>query len=264
MSQKIIKRLYVSSDALFDLRQGTLATIDPDFAASVTTKKDYYTRVEDLFYSNDKAPNTDEPYGGLDKECFNSILNIHKEVVIRNSIMTKILELVVSLYGAFAKQAISTPTLTGVEIIFNLHPFNFTDEEINEIFECIRLRLGNACNFTIVNINIENITISDLKENYVALIMYDYTNWLNHILNDKTEKSKLHDLVNVGLYVPRIFTSRKFTTEEEAEFTRNNTNGFKFMQDVIEPFINIQFVPIAFYCVNLPTNLPEYLTNVNY
>ena len=97
MSQKIIKRLYVSSDALFDLRQGTLATIDPDFAASVTTKKDYYTRVEDLFYSNDKAPNTDEPYGELDKECFNSILNIHKELVIRNSIMTKILELVVSL-----------------------------------------------------------------------------------------------------------------------------------------------------------------------
>ena len=254
MTQPIIKKIYVSLDALFDLRQGTLTLIDPDYAIAVTSVPEYFTRDIDLFATNIPAKGSDKPMGPLAREIYEKVFEAKKDEILKNSLMTKMLSFITPLYQQFSKQAILTPFLSSVEIDVNTYPFNLSDDEISTLLACLAEHLGNACTITIINIPIKDLTVGYVKENYLALIMYEYTTWFNE--HDKYIRKGL--LKEVGLYIPKLFTVRRLTVAEEDEFKKKKTTSFEFTSKMMAPFIVMQFLPTALYSVNLPINLDKY------
>lgn len=254
MAQPIIKKLYLASDALFDLRQGTLATINTEFAADVTTNKSYYFRETDEFSSDAIDLETNAKLGTLSKEVYSKVYEQFKDRVIRNSVMTKILPFVHTLCREFIRQTASTPFLSGFELDVNLYPFTFSHEETTELLECLVEILGTSFKINIINLSPENMSLEYVRNNYTALIMYDYSTWLNL----HTEQLQKKPLAEVGLYVPKLYFIRTLTDEEARELKKNKTDLFEFMSRLLSPFFVIQHLPIAMFCANIPSNLDEY------
>jgi len=103
MANKTLKKVYLSLDALFDLRQGTLNCISPEFAAEVTSSETYFIREIDQFETATLGP--------LSPVIYKKVFEKHSNLILRNSLMTKILTFVHSLFREFFKQAINTPFL---------------------------------------------------------------------------------------------------------------------------------------------------------
>ena len=144
MTQPIIKKIYISLDALFDLRQGTLTLIDPDFALAVTSDSNYFTRDTDDFTTTVCKKGTETPMGTLDRKVYTKVFDQYKEAVLKNSLMTKILSFLIPLYKEFSKQSILTPFLSSIEIDINIYPFILSDEEITVLLACLIEHLGTV------------------------------------------------------------------------------------------------------------------------
>ena len=254
MTQPIIKKIYISVDALFDLRQGTLTLIDPDYAVAVTSVPSYYTRDIDNFSTDVPKAGSLTPMGPLAREIYDKVFTSRRDEILRNSLMTKMLSFLTPLYQEFSKQAILTPFLSSIEIDVNINPFSLSDEEISVLLSCLSEHLGNACTITIVDIPVKELTVEHIKEHYLAMVLYEYTTWFNE--HDKSIQKGL--LKEVGIYVPKLFTLRRLTVAEESEFKKKKTTSFEFTSKLMAPFIVMQFLPIALYSANLPTNLDEY------
>jgi hypothetical protein len=246
MSKLLIKKVYLSADALFDLRQGTLAYIDLDYSIDVTTKPSYYNREEDLFEST--------TMGKLDKELYNRIRSERQDNIVRLSMTTAIFEFLLSLCAEYKKQAILTPFLSDIEIEVNLYPFVFSDNEKDEILKCILEKTSSSFNVTLVNLSPDDMSVEYVRNNYVAMIMYEYAEWYNaHV-----EAIQKTPLIEVGIYIPKLYFLKKPDEKDLVDFKKHNTNPFDFMAQALSAFTVIQYLPISFYCANTPLNLSEY------
>lgn len=246
MAHKTIKKVYLSLDALFDLRQGTLNCISPAFAAEVTSSEKYFTRDLDLFET--------EEMGALSHEIYKNVFTQNKNLILRNSMMTKILPFVHSLFREFFKQAINTPFLSGVELEINTYPFLLSPLEENTILECVVSHIGVNYSISLVNLSPSALSPDVIRENYVAVIMYDYVEWFN---THGATVAKI-PMREVGFYLPKLFFGRRFTKEELAEFAKMKTDPFDFFATALAPLTVIQHLPISLYSVNIPENLPKY------
>ena len=243
---KIIKKVLLSSDALFDLRQGTLTRINSEFAVDVTTDKSYFIRNQDLFSC--------KKYGTLDKELYSKIYSAYKDEIIRSSIMTAILPFTHSLCGEYIRQAINGPVISGVELEVNLYPFEFTQAECEELLTTLVQTLGVLYPIALVSISPQELTVDLVRKDYSAIISYDYAEWFN-LHTDELKKNPLHE---TGFYVPKIYFQKVPSDEELAEFKKHKTTPFDFMTQALAPFAVIQHLPIAMYCADTPLNLEAY------
>lgn len=253
MGKKVVKKIYTSLEALFDLRQGTLTYIDVDFATAVTSEKEYFTREVDVF-STEKLAKNGTPMGALRKEIFDAVYKKHKDQILKNSLMSKVILFIADLYRQFSKQAILTPFLSSVELDINIYPFKLSEEEVSTLLECVVELMGGACTVNIIDLSESDLNVTYVKENYVAMVMYNYVDWFNLHTEDIQKRS----LTQVGLYVPKLNSIRKLTKEEMDEFKKKKLTPFEFMVNALAPFITIQFLPISTYCANIPSNLDEY------
>lgn len=254
MGTPIIRKVLVSADAIFDLRQGTLVFLNEEFAASVVSEKEYYTRDQDLFSSVKIPQGMTTPFGTLSKDTYAKLFEKNKDEIIKSSLMTKIMPFIISLYREYVKQALYTPFFSGVEIDINVFPFQFTEDEKKELLNQItELTLGE-CAINVVDIPLEDITPTYVKENYLSMVMYDYVPWFNH----HSEEIKKTPLKDIGVYVPRLYHGEVPSEEDILEFKIRKTSPFEFMTQALAPFVVLQFLPVALYCADLPHNADEY------
>ena len=247
MSQEKIAKIYVDLDSLLDTRLGTLALISTDFAFDVTTSKDYYVREEDLFQT--------EAAGKLSKELFTQVHTARRAEVVRNSLRTRIPDFVLKLATNLFFHALSTPWQSGVEVEVNSFPYVLSDEEAKELLASMAALFDANFTIRLVNKRYEDLTIEYVRENYRAMVMYTYHEWMNLHSKD-LQKKPLKDL---SLYVPRLYYIKKPTREELVEFAKNNQDVFTFHQAAMRPFVMIQHMPIALFCAHTPANLEAYL-----
>jgi hypothetical protein len=246
MANKTLKKVYLSLDALFDLRQGTLNCISPEFAAEVTSSETYFTREIDQFET--------KTFGSLSPAIYKKVFEKHGNLILRNSLMTKILTFVHSLFREFFKQAINTPFLSGVELEINTYPFILSAKEERDILECVVTHIGVNYSISLVHLSPAMLSPDVIRGNYVAVIMYDYVEWFNTHGN-AVVKVPMRD---VGFYLPKLLFGRKFTKAELNEFAKMKTNPFDFFATAMAPLTVVQHLPIALYSVNVPANLPKY------
>ncbi len=247
MNPSLCRKIYIASDALWDLRQGTLAKIDTSFAVSVTASPSYYTRDDDLFTVGKDT---------LDKSVYDKVYERFQHEILRMSLRTEILDFIADLCRQYIKQIIVSPFINDFEIEINTNPFDLSEDEAVVLLECLRKVFTPAIRISIKNIPLSQLTMAKINEEYAAMVLYNYHTWLNL----HTEELKKTSIQGVGLFVPRMYFAdkTKITDDLRKELKQKGKDEFDMLAEILKPFVNLQYLPIAFYCASTPINLPEY------
>jgi hypothetical protein len=242
-----VRKIYIAADSLWDLRQGTLARISPDFAARVTAQPAYYTREEDTFNFKGQT---------LEKSIYERVFARFKKEILKCSLRTEIVSFVLPLCKQYMTQAFVTPFLADFMVQINMYPFELSQSEREEIAQVMSEALGGSIKVEVVYIPLEDLTIERVNDTYASMVMYNYHPWLNC----HTEEMKKTHLRDVGLFVPRLyFADRKqLTAEIEDDLKKKGKDIFDMFAEIMTPYVVMQFLPIALFCASTPLNKPEY------
>lgn len=241
-----LRKIYIASDALWDLRQGTLTKINAAWAAEVTSQTSYYTRDEDKFAT---------PNDALSPEVYARVFEKYKHQILSLSLRTEILSFVLELCGQYVKQIGTTPFLSAFELEINTYPFTLSDEESKVLLDCLVAELTDFTTIRLAHITPAQLTIAKVKEEYASMVLYNYHDWLNL----HTEELKTVNLKEVGLYVPRMYFANKaeLTDDFRRELKKRGKDEFELLAEVLKPFVHLQFLPVALYSASTPVNTPE-------
>lgn len=241
-TQQNPNNIYITLDSLLDTRLGTLIKINNKFAFNVSNNEKYYNRQIDDF--------EDDELGSLSKDNYDKVYSTFKNEIIHLSLKTKMYKFLKELCGILLEKTIATPYGSDIEVHVNIHPFNLNDEEIKLLSKAISFHLNNLYSVKIINISLEDLNCKHVKENYCAMIMYNYGEWMNlHQLQMQKREVK-----NVALYIPRINFVRLLTEEEVKDCTTDQGDIFDTLSIIVREFITMQFLPISLYCADLPIN----------
>jgi hypothetical protein len=236
------KKVYVDIQSLLDLRMGALVTISPEFAFALSEDFSYYDRKVEKFGS--------ESLGYLDKKNYDAVCNKYKTEILKNSILTKAHLFVLDLCCTFAEKEMGTPTAVPIEISVNTYPYAFTQKEINELILCLTQYLGNIFAITVNCTDLKNLSVSDIADNYLAMVMYNPKPWLDAHARVLQRGSAKH----VKLYTPRVNHIREFTEEENKQLKRTGQDLFEITKLALAPAIGIEYIHMSVFCVDTDTN----------
>lgn len=239
--------VYVSLDSLMDTRLGLLTCLSTDFAFEVSMDERYYNRQEDVFST--------EKHGTLSKQRYAEAFAAAMDQVVRNSIRTRMFEFIEELMSKLFFEILSKPFHSSVGLEINTWPYVLNDEEATAIMDSVVTLFEGRFNVSLITRDPKTITAPMAAERYRAMVMYSYDEWLN-THNDDIQKKVLFD--QTGLYVPTLYQGYIPTSNELAEFAKNNTNPFAMLTKVLSPFVTIQYLPVALYCAAIPANKPEF------
>lgn len=247
-AEPIIRKIHIAADALWDLRQGTLTRISPKVAFDITSKRAYYERDTDVF---------GEPGNTLRLETYKGVFERFGDQIVRMSVHTAILQVVIDLCKELTKQVMASPFLDDFGIEVNLHPYEFDEAEMREIMRSLRAALGDELSIELVSIPPEQLTVEHARNNYAAMFMYNYLEWLN-MHTKQLEKTHLKE---VGLFVPKIYfdPDKKAAIDEatKEELKRRGQDAFEAYSSFLGVMINIQFLPVSFFSAMTPANTPD-------
>lgn len=243
---KKIRKIYIAADALWDLRQGTLTRIKPEFAVAVTSHPSYYMRDVDHFAVGEERLNPD---------IYQAVFERYKHEILRCSLRTEILDFLRALCRQYMKQSIATPHLQDFAVEVNSYPFVLSEEEQALLLTSMREALGGTIEVSVVYIPWPELTLERVRSTYSAMVMYQYHSWLN-LHNDELKK---RPLMEVGLYVPRLYFADKnqITDEIRRELKKRGKDEFEIFSDVLNPFVGIQFLPVSLFSAATPVNVPS-------
>lgn len=247
--QNNVAKIYVAIDCLMDMRLGALTLLDDKVAFEISTKDQYYLREEDLFSSPLR--------GVLSKEILNKLLKQKADLILRNSLRTKMHRFVHDLALTLKEQSRCTPYHTDMAIEVNVYPCTLTQLEGEALLEMLRITIGENFSISLVTKSESELTYRYVKENYRCMVMYNYYDWMN-LYNQDIKKSPLKDTC---FYIPKLYFGTPPTKEQLEELSKHNTNPFSFMEEAMKPLAPIQFLPIALYCADIPMNKEIYSKN---
>lgn len=240
------KRIYVDIATLFDLRQGGMTLIDFEFAAKVTAADSYYVRDEDMFAT--------EEHGSLSKELLKEVIATRRVEVLKASLMTKmpsfIKQLYASLVGANAKQSVEM----ALSVDVNIYPFSLSESEKEVLKECVFESLDKLMPVYIIDKPATLLPAEQVGETYVGMIFYEYGEWVNS--QEKTYNSK--HMKNTVLYVPRLFFGGKPKAAILSELNSKHIDPFEMWERAYASLLRINYIPSAFFSVDLPSNKSEF------
>ena len=235
-------KVYLSADALFDLRLGTLVTISTDFALELTKDGKYFHRSSDIFSTPE--------FGELDKEIYDKVFESRKSMVLKNSLVTRILPFVVNLLVELLKQNDLLHVKKSIELDINTYPFTLSDEEAKELLTLIVGKMGKVVSINLIHLSDQELTPDYVVDNYVAMVMYKYHDWFN-LYNEEVKTRKLS---GVGFYLPRVNFISEFTEEQKEKLRKNKADIFEIFAKAMRYFAMIQFAPVYLYSADLPNN----------
>ncbi len=233
---------------MLDLRQGTLSKISQDFAAEVTTQIDYYIRERDLFTSPES--------GTLEKGLYDQVFDLFKNEIVSMSLCTRIFKFV----KQFCNRTIAINAAAGVQmdlsLYVNTYPFNLQPDELTDLHTTVSAMFDHELDVEVVSHDPKQLTFQTAERDFIAVVMYDVVDWFNSQEQSWRSGAKLK---TCAIYVPRRFLTEP---DEQAlkEFERRDIDPFDFVQHTYINYVDLNFLPMSFFCVDLPSN-PENLTD---
>lgn len=246
-AKKQVRKIYLASDAMWDLRQGTLTRISPEFAAAVTSEESYYTRDQDVFTVGGET---------LRADIYEGVRKRYAQEIVRMSLRTTIFEFLRSLCKEYIKHSVITPFMDDFALQLNAYPFVFSEEEQAELVAAIKNEVGEGIPVEIVYHTLDELTPSVVRERYSAMVVYHWYEWMN-VHADALKRSPL---LEVGVYGPRVYFLDKGQIPEdlEKELAKRNTDLFHQTELTVRPVMVLQLLPVALFSAATPANKPEF------
>ena len=141
-----------------------------------------------------------------------------------------------------------------IEIEVNVYPYSFGSAVLKELKTSIQNSFGSYFNVSLIHQSWEQLALDKVRENYFGMIFYEYADWVNS-QNTALRQKPLRDTC---LYVPRLYFGNKPDPAIVEEYKKNGFDTFEQNRKALEPVLPIQYLPVAFFCLNTPQNLDEY------
>lgn len=234
------KFILIDLDCLLDTRQGTLLTISPEAAYEITSKEDYHARESDEF--------TSEEFGTLSTELYREVSERYKQEIIFKSLKTKMYLFLQELIDGYVKLALTTPHVSTITLEVNLFPYQFTETQVEYLMKALLAHLGNAAAISIVNFDIKDIPLKAISSKYESIITYSPVDWLNSRHNEL----KVGTMKELTVYLPRMNAVRALTEQERKSLSKNVSDVYKFTEMVFAGFIRLNYIPVEYYCADVP------------
>lgn len=176
MEQKLDKddsfhRIVVDLDSILDTRLATISQIDPEIAAELFNSEAYYTRASDEF-----SRITD---GRIDDQEFFSRYENRNHETLKLARPTMALDMLISLVAKMRKNAEYSPLVRGFTVEVNTWPYVFDAVGNTMLENHVAAYIGTDVSIRTVHRHPRLYTPALLKEDYSALVMYDFKAWLS-------------------------------------------------------------------------------------
>lgn len=234
------KKVMVTLDSLLDVRMGLLYTIDAEASVRLADSVLYFEREADVFRFDSRVISPDELYRAMPAKKADIL-----PFCSRTTMWRFVVELMVSMMNT---NTAGGHFEMGLEI--NTFPYVLTPEE-NKVLGEVMVELShNLFSVEVCCIPHASLTPDIVGEHYLAMVMYDPTQWFNlHERAMFTAKTAA-----VQLYVPKTHKVRELTPEENVELRKHGMTLFDAMRMLVEPIISMRFIPTRLFCLECPIN----------
>jgi len=227
--------IYVDIDALLDFRIATIASISEEAAVRIL-KNGYHERITDVF-------------DGIDESQYHDLYKRRGIETVGQSRMTSMVFILKSFIAEIANESINGMGVRA-KLTINTYPVEF-DEEVQIAYAgAMNYWLGDEVDIQFVSHSPEEFDHDKLIE-YVAVVKYEYGEWLNNVIPDLITKP----CRNTILIVPSIFFEKKLSVEEWKEESKKSFNPFEALQQQLMLLIQLNVVDTKFYSIIRPEDL---------
>lgn len=220
--------IYIDLDALLDTRLGTILKIFPAQATKVMASG-YFSR-------------TLEDFGEfIDMSVFREAYSKRDRETLRHSPISAIYKLVKYYVNKTLIARVSSPMVAKPVIVLNLFPYVLDTEEVDVIIQGLATVLDGNADISVINTDISEVPLEQIKANYTAMIMYEYWSFLEDKAKKKEfEKTQCPELY---LYGPRIFLN------PVKGKILDRIKNFNAMEAASSPFIRLELLAIENFCM---------------
>ncbi len=154
----MIRRILLDIDALLDTRLGLLSQMNPDAASRLVQSNAYWER--------DYTDWERLTRGGVSNEEFEAAWVKRDIEVARQSIMTGIIPVLMRIMAEYDQNMRDGVVKDDLALEVNLYPYEFTDEEIEELTEILKGVFYQDLTITVCSRPLNELTPSVLNEHY--------------------------------------------------------------------------------------------------
>lgn len=234
-------------DALFDLRNSALKIISNDYLQMIKIDSSYYRRQYDIF--------GDDELGYISKKNIDTLICQNVDDIIKNSEMTRIVELLIDYVSEYIDNAKMSPNPQDVKVLLNFGLYPFDDQKKLAIFDYINGLLEPmgitvmACDYTLAQMN------NQVLKNVQTLFIYDWLRWI-----ELHQKALEKGLFKINLYCPKVVPmpdGRIDMLSQAKQMLKDlRMTPYDFIKRGVSKYIGITFLDIQFFCVMDSFNNP--------
>lgn len=224
-----VSRFYVTVDALFDTRLGTLFKVAPD-------------RVTDIL-ANGYLDRECDSFAGVDQAVYDEAYKNRDKATLLNSPMTEIYKTINRFVHSTLMARIDTPYVTKPAIEINLYPYKLTERECGRLLKGVEKITGERSDIGLIYEPIDFLTASVVKQRYIALFLYEHWEWLETVA--KADGFKTETCYERFMYGPAIVRST------EVFKTHTPEQVFDAIEAYTKMFIKFSLLPVSEYSLSL-------------
>ena len=252
-----IEGIYVPLDVLLDTRIGTVARHFGDAVAIEVLENGYHSREDDNYPAVLKALELKAQEAGteVDVDTFKRLYSARDVETLKLSTLTNSVELIAKTIIAVLERAIESPYSTKFKVTVNTYPYELSAEEMTQISAVIAGKLSDLVSAG-VPIEIETtaiplsaLTPSFCKDRFVALIMYEYAEWV-----ELQHKGLIKlPIPEITLITPAIYHEKTPTLTELRESIEQLSHPMHVMYEALKPYVRLDLIDVSYFSlVTLP------------
>lgn len=235
MSDVQFSTFYVELDCLIDTRLSLLSQYGENCVETVLING-YLERLEDDF-------------PGVDREAFDEAYTNRDNDILRNALMTPIVNMMGDFVHKTNLNAINSPMDLFPKVVVNTYPYDFHRDEQIVLEEALRHYTGPTCPIEFMYMPMEFLTPSAVKNTYSIMVVYRYDLWLEH--HSRTGDFERVTCPEVTMIGPRLFFHGLPATDIVETAQSMKMNIFDIIETHCGLLIHLSLLPVSYFSINL-------------
>lgn len=226
-------KIYVELDALLDTRIAVVDELSPEAAVKMLSR-DYWDRQVDDFSAF-----------GVDQTAYLERYRTRDGQILQRSRLTAIGPVINEIVMQLERETVHGPIAGDVEVHVNTHPFNLLEEERKAIQIAVSAHVGVNARVKVVHIATEHLTPSEIKQEYSAVFMYNFEDWLT-THGELIFQSRMPTVIFVvpALYRERVPDQDEVHIDDAAEVSPFATLEHFMIETISLHMVNPQYFSI--------------------
>jgi hypothetical protein len=235
-----MRKIYIDLDGLLDTRLGTLSLLNTEAAVQVIQTDAYWDREFDDW---NQLTN-----GFVDNTAFEKAWGERDHRVLRESVVTSIMVVLNRVITEYHRNVKDGVVDDDVAIEINVAPYEFTDEEMEELTDIIRSATYSELPVMFLSRAVEDLTPSFIRERYAAMVFFEFHRWIR-LHHKELATTPCRDITFI---VPRLFEQNPHRLSDEQK--RDELIAFRLG---LLDYLELEFIDASWFSMFRPRKAHE-------